>query len=442
MKRIIYLFILLTLTTQNAAGFDIDWSSFGDWFSHGTPHGAWSNESTSFTIYYDSYDGQKNKVRLSARVYVPQSVSNIRHIILSCHPTVTENRAAPTGNAPLDGEISRMYFSYGEQTAVVCPDYCGYGVSAHLQHPYLISDVTARNCIDGLLAAIEDMETRGWISYGKWDAALNRDFSDTSIVGYSQGGATALACAKYLESYLCPQWVKDRIKLWQTTCGDGPYSPLATVEQYLKWGMPKGDNKNLEYACVLPLIVAAAKEAYGEGCMRTVKLEDYFSEAFSKAGIIDLIKTKSFDTDVLDKKISEAMDTHKRPVDVFSDKIINPDDGTFNTTTKEYKCLMRALKMADLTVGWTPTHPIQFFHFKSDRTVPYCNFEKIFEEGHIGYNNSKVTKVDIKDAYNALWDQEKKEAEIDKVDLDNCNHGDGGTVFYTTYMFTSKVRKY
>ena len=78
LKRIIYLFILLTLTTQNAAGFDIDWSSFGDWFSHGTPHGAWSNESTSFTIYYDSYDGQKNKVRLSARVYVPQSVSLMR----------------------------------------------------------------------------------------------------------------------------------------------------------------------------------------------------------------------------------------------------------------------------------------------------------------------------------------------------------------------------
>ncbi len=438
MKRLIYIFALLMLTFQSAKA---DGTGFKEMVLFWTDamssiftnkHGGTSEECLSTTIYYDSYDAKKNKVRLSAKIYYYAGPSKFDRIILSCHPTVTENRATPTGYSPIDGDVKRLTHSYGYETIVVCPDYCGYGVSSHLQHPYLIGDITARNCLDAVPAAIDGMKKLGY------------NFEDdykTDIVGYSQGGATALACAKYLEGSSCPKTIKDKVHYCQTACGDGPYSPVATVQQYLRWGNPNGDNKNLDYACVLPLIVMAAKEAYNEGCMRTVEVDSFFSEEFNKAKIAELIRTKSVSTGVLDKKIVEAMGNgKKRPIDVFSDKFINKTTGEFNTTTKEYKCLMRALDMADLTKGWTPTHPIYFFHLKCDKTVPYTNFEEIFSPGHIGYDNDKVKGVDPEVAFTDVPWLIRYSKDMTNINIDNISHDVGGTVFYMAYMFGDKLR--
>lgn len=435
MKRLIYIFALTMLTVMPAkAGFIEELLDFVDAaamiFNN---HASWNDYySDSFIVYYDSYDGQKNKVRLSAKVYYIDNGLDVDRIILACHPTVTDNKETPTGYKPVDGDVQRMTISYTGGAMVVCPDYCGYGLSSNLQHPYLINDVTARNCIDAVIAAMGEITKHG--------RELDDDY-ETDIVGYSQGGATALACTKYLESDACPQDIKNKIRLAQTSCGDGPYSPVATVNKYLEWGNPNGANEDMEYACVLPLIVAAAKDAYGEGCMRTVKIEDFFSDKFNQAGILNLIKTKSVDTGVLDAEISKAMNGRKRPVDVFSSNIINAD-GTFNTKTNEYKCLMRALDMADLTKGWTPTHPIFFYHLECDKTVPYANFEEVFKSGHIGDGNSNVRKVNTKKALDDVAWAVKWKKDLLDVDLNHISHAAGGVVFYVSYMFGDYVREW
>lgn len=458
-KRLIYIITLLILAVQPAASIDVP-----DWVVDfiGYDEEAWltDNHYKSFTFQYASYDGKKNKQILSARVYysnkleenlefkdydengmltVTYAPRTIDHIILACHPTVTTNLAVPTGPNQVDKQIWRLVHYGAESTIIVCPDYCGYGISSHLQHPYIINDVTARNCIDAVMAVFDEIP-KHIASHVK----LNDRYYKTDIVGYSQGGATALACAKYLESDACPSDIKQKFRLWQTTCGDGPYSAIATVKQYLDWGKPNEANMDLDYACVLPLIVAAAKDAYNEGCMRTVEVKDYFSDEFWSSGVMDLIKTKSFDTGVLDREIGKVM-KRQRPVDVFSDKIIDKQTGEFNTQTKEYKCLMRALELGDLTKGWKPTHPIYFYHLKCDKTVPYANLKAVFDKDNngIGYlYNDLVKEVDPQVTHENVkpvirWDQN-----LLNIDFNNVSHSDGGTLFYLGYMFTSNLRKW
>ena len=382
-----------------------------------------------YIITYMSFDGKRDSIRVSAAVYYKNSYK-YRYMLLACHPTVTSTFEAPTGGGPVDGDIKRIC---DEGFVVVCPDYCGYGITAYRQHPYLIHDVTARNCIDGCMAALEFTQ-KGLGHYPERE----EDFR-TGIVGYSQGGATALACHKYLESDICPDDVKNAIRLSETCCGDGPYSTIATVNQYLKWGQ---EGKGLEYPCVLPLIVAAAKEAYGEGCMRTVEIEDYFSEKFLATGIIDMLKNKNLTTTDLNLEISKRM-TRVLPVDIFSDKIIKPD-GTFNTETNEYKCLIRAMETNELASGWVPQHDIIFYHLPGDGVVPYANFQAVKEGIMVG--NSKVKEVTPQDAHTRNYATRTYQwiAHLNKglwdPDYHTISHARGGVLFYIDYLFGGELR--
>lgn len=396
-------------------------------------------------LTYTSYDAKKNKVTLSARFYTQKKTIGhstfddgkiINNIFLACHPTVTDNWETPTGGDPIDKEVARLAGVQDETSIVLFPDYCGYGVSSHLQHPYLVSDVTARNCIDALMALFDEIKRRNW------KVAENLE---THILGYSQGGATALACTKYLESDACPDSVKNKVRLYETACGDGPYSPIATINQYLEWGKPTNSNggDDLEYSCVLPLIVAAAKEAYADGCMRTVNVEDYFSDEFLSSGVLDLINSKGASTDVLARAIGSVM-KRQRPVDVLSENIIDKEKGTLRTDTKEYKCLMRAMQLSDLTIGWEPKHPIYFYHLECDKVVPYVNTLEIFKAGHIGGNSKSglCQYISPQEAHSEIKSiVESNKEELQNLDFNNISHAHGGIVFYADYMFGRDLRE-
>lgn len=396
----------------------------------------------AFRIHYDSYDGNKNKVRLSAMVYIDKINSDdplfhsgkIKHILLSCHPTVTDNNSSPTGIKPVDEDIQRIVGVDHKSYMVICPDYCGYGITSHEQHPYLIHDITARNCIDAVTTVI-DMINNKKLQYKDENTVCLADDYSTDIVGYSQGGATALACAKYLDSDACPEGIKNKVKLHQTTCGDGPYSISATLNQYIEWGK---EGKNLEYPCVLPLIVAAAKEAYGEGCMRTVEVEDYFKEDFLKTGIMDLLNSKNVSTDEINAKIIEKMPDNRRPIDIFSDKILD-ENGDFKTESNEYKCLVRAMEYADLTKGWEPKHQITFYHLDSDRVVPMANYKAV-KNGIQNDYPTKVKYVKYDEAHKNVSGIIKWKKNLSNVNFNQVNHADGGVLFYVDYMFGDKLR--
>ncbi len=448
MKKIVYIFLLLALFAQPYEAY----ADVPDWVKKLAASYAGSTadpvdyRSRVLTMQYESYDGKKNKEFITTRVYGPLDKKIIKHVILVCHPTTTSNLEVPTGPNQIDQDVKRLVYYDDFSTLVICPDYCGYGISAHRQHPYLIHDVTARNCVDGVVAVLKGMS--------RWGYSLDDNYA-TDIVGYSQGGATALACAKYLDSDACPEEIKTWVNLRQTTCGDGPYSAIATVNKYIEWGK---QDKDLEYACVLPLIVAAAKDAYDDGCMKTVDVEDFFDPEFLSTGIMDYIKSKSVGTTMISEQIGIKME-RQRPKDVFSDKIIDKDTGNFKEESNEYKCLMRALEKADLTKGWQPKHPIYFFHLESDKVVPYANYEEVQKGIEHDYPDM-VHYVDAVKVHRSILELDRplliplglvpipvpyctidvgtqvlNTAGINFFDFSNVDHAKGGIIFYTDYMF-------
>ena len=93
--------------------------------------------------------------------------------------------------------------------AVVIPDYPGFGKSAGIPHPYLISEPTVRSITDMLYAAREmDSEDDPEITIN----------NEVFIIGYSQGGWATLSLHKALE-----QEYSDDFNLMGSVCGAGPY---------------------------------------------------------------------------------------------------------------------------------------------------------------------------------------------------------------------------
>lgn len=412
----------------------------------------------SFIFYYDSYDGQKNKAILTCKVYYTDINTPIRNIILSCHPTATTNYFVPSGPKPLDEDFSRMCTTNQDSYMMICPDYCGYGVSSHLQHPYLVHDVTARNCFDALIPAVKAAIGRGLAFVDNKDRKLDAEAYinqiragqisklPIEIAGYSQGGATALACAKLFDSETCPEDIHKCFKLLQTVCGDGPYSTIETINQYMEWGDPNRPDGGLDlaYPCVFPLIIAAAKEANNDGCMRTVNVEDYFNEEFLNTGILGDLMTKNIDTDILNAKIKGKI-LRLRPVDILSSNIIDKD-GSFKKDSKEYKCLMRAMELADLCTGWQPKHTIKFYHIKSDNVVPYVNYSKgIMGEKGIGKLYPDYVRYYTPTECWGGVETSLIAAVKDEFDWfpdwDTMSHTSGGNYFYASYMFGQYLSK-
>lgn len=415
---------------------------------------------------YMSVDGKNNPVRLSSIMYHPRpfqlSVSaevgvfnlflpallvsaiidgvkglwntvvgyTFDYAILDCHPTVTSSAEAPSGVSPLDGDIKMFCSDYA---IVVCPDYCGYGLSAYKQHPYLVQGVTARNVVDGYLAALDLIQSnRDQEATGSW--GLSKDFY-TDILGYSQGGSVALATLRYLESGQVSKTDLDRIRLRNTYCGDGPYSPPATIAQYVEWANGTDERyRKLAYPCVLPLIVQAAKDAYDNNCMRTVSVEDYFTPQFLATGILEKLNSKSITTDQLNA-LTFAQGLHTLD-QVLSEKIVSMTSTAegkpqleLNTESNEYKCLMRALQLNDLTQGWTPQHNLLFMHFSDDLVVPASNMEAVRKQLKPSPNCKMIftDPYEVKERMSTFW---STASEHIKNTLTNPTHATIGTFFY------------
>lgn len=370
----------------------------------------------TYKYTYMSIDGNNNPTRLSGVIYAPEK-KDIEFGMLNCHPTVTSNPEAPTGSVAPDAAVRAMA---DEKCLVVCPDYCGYGISAYKQHPYLIQDVTARNCIDGYLAAIDYIK-----SVQKTMTYTFAGNFHTLVTGYSQGGSAALACHKMLESGIYSQDDLKIINHTKTFCGDGPYSTRATIEQYLEWANSSNpDKQNLAYPCVLPLIGMAAKDSYDKDCMHTIELEDLYTPEFLATGIVDDVRSTAVTTEALNKKV--AANGFTKIYEMMSDKIFKQDKTNgkwvFNTETNAYKCLMRALDKNDLTKGWKPQKPIKFLHYKDDLVVPYRNMELIQAQNW----GDKVEFIEANTAYGnigLLWS-------LGLPDKKEFSHVTIGTVFY------------
>ena len=310
-----------------------------------------SGDNTKYSVAYLSHDVLGEEVWLSGWVAVPTAseggACNADHVLFSAHLTQCKNTEVPSQFDPYDG----LTFSIsGNKPVMIEPDYLGYGITKDREHPYCAPDIMAEESVD-LLLAVHDMlrdmhamdcSTGAYPTYG---------------IGYSQGGAVILACQRYVENSSKLTEAQRNAIHWVRTCaGAGPYCPLATISHYYfqdKLAMP------VAAPLLVMGMVAAYPEIFGE-----IKAEDYFSDAFNAAGIVDKVRSTDYTIEELNEAIKKACGDTMQGLLSEEAKDVNSD------LTQH---LLKAMGCSDLTRDWSPKADIWFFHNTDDDVVPYLN---------------------------------------------------------------------
>lgn len=316
------------------------------------------------TITYKSVDANNNEIELSAKLYYKDN-KNVDFVVLNCHPTITHNDGCPTGSKP---QMEAIKYMISENALVICPDYIGFGKTEGTVHPYMCATLTARNVLDCYKAAIEYVKTKG-------NRTINTNYYTINI-GYSQGGATALAFQRYLETKATPEEQK-LVNLQGSVCGAGPYNQQIVFDEYEKM-------ETLDYPIYLYYILRGHKEAFGKTTMRNLDLKDCFTPEF---------------WNYCESTLQKTMDDKNTDVDKINDELKSKGFNTFykimsadyeDRDSKVYRTIKKTLAQSNsLADGWTPTAPIVFYHDKAghDIVIPYAETDAARSRfsGHCSY---------------------------------------------------------
>ena len=274
-----------------------------------------SGNNTKYTLAYLSHDVTGEEVWLSGWTAVPTAseggACNADHLLMSTHYTMCKNSEVPSQTDP----------------DIMAEESVDLLLTVH----DLLRDMHAMDCSTG-----------AYPTYG---------------IGYSQGGAIILACQRYVEN--SPKLNEEQRKAihWVRTCaGAGPYCSLATISQYYfqdKLSMP----------VAAPLLVMGMVAAYPD-IFGDIRAEEYFSEAFNAAGIVDKVRSTDYTIDELNEAIQKACGNTMQGM-------LSEDAKDTNSDLSQH--LLKALGRSDLTRDWSPKADIWFFHNTDDDVVPYLN---------------------------------------------------------------------
>lgn len=299
-----------------------------------------------YKITYQSVDANNEPITLSEMVYLNYLDYDLKFILFTCHPTTTSNSLAPTGSDPQVAALKYMCDGT-EKCMVVAPDYLGYGKTVGETHPYMCSTLTARNSVDGLLAAIKYAKSKGY-SFASDYYTIN--------TGYSQGGAAALAVHRYIETEMTSADQKT-INLKGSICGAGPYK-----QTYMFDAMePQTD---IFYPLYIPYTIDGLRKTFGKSTLRDLQENEIYTETFLNSGLLETMRAKN----------TKAADLNTAFANKFGGKIGFYDmvrDEYKKRDSKLYRGLRKALTQCDLLDGWKPTKPIIFYHWSEDDVVPY-----------------------------------------------------------------------
>ncbi len=328
---------------------------------------------------YKSVSASGDSILLSGMVAWPKTMT-ADNILIGCHITITTNMGAPT---LWDGSIKQETnllldhnkFKGGEtgyNCLVVIPDYEGYGRSVTRIHPYLYQEATARQVTDGVMAAKRIFaDNNGTL----------KDGYKTISVGYSQGGSVAMATHRYIEQHpdIC-----NELNFAGSVCGDGPYSPMETVSEYIQ-------SNKMHMPVVMPLVLLSYCE-YDPG-MKALHctIEDFLTEEFLASGIVDMVKQKKYQTSEIHKMFRNYIKSREgfRTGDdgywyIETNNVIKADciealrGGA--TDNAKYRALKEALERNSIwgqwsySEGWNNEKPVILYHSVHDEVVPFANF--------------------------------------------------------------------
>lgn len=365
------------------------------------------------TIRYTSVNSENKPIQLSELLVFPYNNifpnPNPDNIVIGCHVTITSNSERPSnyGNNSIKTDVGMLAchaksngIDVDTESLVVIPDYEGYGATHGEAHPYLYQSLTARQVVDGVIAAKQWFESN--------EKNLDSDWRSYSV-GYSQGGSVSMAVHKYIEK----NGLTNSLRYIGSICGDGPYDPIATLKEYIST-----DKVYMPVAVGLIVKGMCDCNPYIKG---KYKLSDYFTDSFLSSGIEGFISKKEKTTDQIQEELlNYSMNNNNGFYMMAKD-----EDGKFLKYTKENeykspsekrewkgteimgsyceveqmlrpemiqyfsgkevsdadlekcKALYKALEMNVITNDWTPSAPTLVFHSTRDEVVPFVNYTSV-----------------------------------------------------------------
>lgn len=302
-----------------------------------------NNVFTSIVVEYTSVAADNTSAqRVSGVITIPNGP--IMGIMIDNHYTMTSNDEVPS----VIGTTSAGHF-LGSLYCIVAADYVGYGKSADLLHPYLCHKVCARNSIDLALIAQDILQKRG----------VNTDKLELYNMGYSQGGAVAMAVHREMEKDMA---LASRLHFTASWCGDGPYDIVATLKDY--YSHPD----YVSYPVGAALLIEGFMAGAPASIKGNLKFADFFTDKMIKAGLEDWINSKKYESVEINEMMKKLADGEELTMsDIFSPEMATEDG-------KLAQLYFKFAQLDELYKGWTPSlYPIKLIHMQCDDVVPVVN---------------------------------------------------------------------
>ncbi len=281
-------------------------------------------------LYYRSVDQHGDSLTLSGLVSLPANNAP-KGVVFVPHYTISAKSEAPSVKPTSEAKY------LGEEYVLIMPDYIGYGVTEDRIHPYLHGELTARNCVDMIIAAQPMLDSM----------QLNIPIDSIYIVGYSQGGASAIWTLKLLE-----EQYSDRIHVKRCFIGAGPYDVAATYDEAIR-------TNRVGSPLVIPMLVIGTGEAYDVPIDRS----RFFTPAMEKK-YVKYIRDKEYGiVTIFFKTLNHKVSHWLTPAALDKN---HPD------TQRFYRLLQRSSLVGDTFCSdWTPQAPLYVFHSTTDDIVTF-----------------------------------------------------------------------
>ena len=284
--------------TQNVSEYEIA-------FTETTETGVVKN-----VIYYKSIDTAGEPITLSGYFEYPVD-TNINQIVLSVHGTIQTNTQAPSatksaGGLGANSEKGRVY---------IAPDYLGYGLTGDKVHPYMNQELTAINSLDCELAVLK--------YFADNEIAL-ADSHYTIVIGYSQGGSSALATHKYIENDLSAE-KQTLLNLRKSFCGGTPADLVKTMDVYFKAATT---NTFLVF-----LVIQGMLESYPD-VLGAYTLQDFYTDKVNAENFAAGVNAKDYDGVML---CTDGLVSPYQSYQNFEDNFVKPVFSKIIQTKSQYE---------------------------------------------------------------------------------------------------------
>ena len=291
-------------------------------------------------VCYPSVGVNGEALTLSGKVTVPKG-KRPKGVILLTHYTISADKEAPSRYMSYETKPFR------EEYVLVMPDYIGYGATADMFPPYLHGALTAQNCVDMYLAT--------QLMIDSLCPGLCTD--SITIVGFSQGGATAIWTLRLLEEQYA-----ERIPVKACLAGSGPYDVATTYDVAVaenKVGMP----------LTVPLLVMGTSAAYDLG----LRQEDFFTPALSKM-YEKYIVPKKYTVSAIYSRMSDHRLSHwmtEAGMDKSQPETKRMYEGFLRSSFVHYPIDEYEKEEPVICPTWKPQAQVYIFHSTTDDIVTF-----------------------------------------------------------------------